>query len=116
MLMIGKLGPRSHQAHVPKEHIHQLGQFVQLVTAKNAPHLGDPAVAMPRDGKPLRLRLRFHGAEFVDGEQLPQAAYPLLAEDDRTGRTEPHCDRQDRQKRREQEQTEKRQDEIYSPA
>jgi hypothetical protein len=63
---------------------------------------------MPRDRETLRLGLSLHGAELVDGEQLPQATYPLLAEDDGTGRTEPHCDRKDAKNRREQKQTEKR--------
>ncbi len=71
---------------------------------------------MPRDRKALRLGLGLHGAELVDGEQLPKAAYPLLAKNDGAGGTQPHRDCKNPKDGREQKQAEKRQDEIHPTA
>src|SRR4051794_19744500 len=90
MLVVGKLWPWSHQAHIAEEHIYQLRQLIQLIAPKKASHCGYAAIAMPRDRKPLRLRLGFHSAELVNGEQLAQTPYPLLPEDHGPGRAESH--------------------------
>jgi hypothetical protein len=68
---------------------------------------------MPRDRKALRLRLSLHGAELVDSEQLPKAAYPLLPKDDWAGGTKPHRNRKNPKDGREQKEAKKRQDEIH---
>ena len=77
---------RSDEAHFPFEHVPQLGQFVDAGLADDFPHLGDARVGFHGPDSTVFLGVGTHGAEFVDGEILPEQAHATLPVNDGAGR------------------------------
>ena len=77
--------PRPHQRHVAKEHIEQLGQFVNAVPAQPTADPRDPFVALLRLLNDVAVFHDGHGAELEDPERAPVEAVPRLPEQRRTG-------------------------------
>ena len=85
---------RSDEAHFPFEHVPQLGQFVDAGLADDFPHLGDARVGFHGPDSTVFLGVGTHGAEFVDGEILPEQAHATLPVNDGAGTTDapaPSC-------------------------
>src|SRR5712691_13083573 len=76
------LRPRPHQAHVPEDHVDELGQLVEVEPAQPDP---DGRAARVLGARPYRarvlLRLVHHGAELEDLERLPIQRHALLAQE-----------------------------------
>lgn len=54
--LAGKRRPGAHQAHIPPDHIDQLGQLVQAGFPDEFPHAGDPRVVLDLKGRVLPSR------------------------------------------------------------
>src|SRR5690606_25020992 len=77
------LGTGPHDAHVTDEHIPELGKFIQLRPAEEAPEWKHPRIVLQRDraGAHVRAVLQ-HGGELEQPERLPLEPYALLDEED----------------------------------
>src|SRR6185312_2576606 len=77
---IGALGPGADKAHIPFQHIDDLGNLVDPGGADEAAHPGDAIVP---GGGPARhailLGIGAHAAEFPHTEDAAVEAHPLLA-------------------------------------
>ena len=69
---------RTDKAHLPRQHIEQLGQFIQGQGAHQPPRARQPPFVR-QQFSPVILFIR-HRLEFDDAEQLAVAAGPRLAE------------------------------------
>ena len=69
---------RPHQTHVAFQHVPQLRQFVQLVSAQEVAELGNAFVAFSHGNQPLLVRPRPHGAELIQAKGVPVLPYTLL--------------------------------------
>ena len=77
--MLGKLGPRAHKAHVTPEHVEQLGQLVDGVTAHKGAEGRTARVA--GDSPAVRLmHVYAHRTKLVHVERLAVASHALLLE------------------------------------
>jgi hypothetical protein len=76
----GAFGTGSDEAHFTFENIDQLGEFIQMPAAQEAPNAGDPGIVLTgEDGSGLLFRIMVHRAEFVEGEFSAALSDPSLA-------------------------------------
>lgn len=121
----GQAGPRANEAHIPAQHVPELGQFVDTPPAQDSPATGGPRVLhhlVKRERRlasidfgSLKVGSHPHGAELPDLEEPHVAADPDLPEEDRTRRVEPHDHRYGDEEGGEQDQEERRPDQIEEP-
>src|SRR5579863_10593362 len=73
------LWPRTNHAHVAKEYVYQLGEFVELVLPQESAGPGDTTVIAGSLGSPKFLRILDHGSEFKNAERFALDAGPHAA-------------------------------------
>src|SRR5262249_29323303 len=95
--VVDRVRPRSHDAHVPFEHIEELGPFVNAVTTKHAPHSGDSGIVGDLERGAVSLvhvtQIVFllvgvsdHGAKLEAADLAPFAAHTPRRVDHGTAR------------------------------
>ena len=100
--MLRQLGTGAYQAHMPGQHIEQLGQLVELPAAQKKADQSEALIAGGGDRIMYFVLGNEHGSEFENGEGAALMPHSLLQEEGRPGGGEPHCQR-DRQQKREQQ-------------
>ena len=91
---MGDLRPGADQAHVPFQHVEELGQLVDAALADQAAEPGLAGVGVLGPAGVL-AGVYPHAAELVHGEGLFVQAHPLLPEQDRPRAGKPHPDGRD---------------------
>ena len=71
------------QAHLPPQHVEELGQLVQMGGAEQPPQASHPLVVDRRPHRPAALGVHLHGAELPHAEGPAAKADPLLAVEQR---------------------------------
>jgi hypothetical protein len=100
----------AYQAHLPFEHVYELGQLIYAPAPQKTSDPGHARVVAHLEDRPLclvqgfqfplpPLRLLLHGAEHVAEENLLVSPDPFLAEEHRPRRVEPDGDRDDQKER-----------------
>jgi hypothetical protein len=83
--VVGKLGTGTDEAHIATEDIPELGQLVELITAKQRAYRGNTGIAGDGDaGAVFVVAAGGHRAEFVEGKFPPVPTHASLPEEDRT--------------------------------
>jgi len=77
-LMFWKLGAGAYQAHIPDEHIQQLGQLIEFPPAQKRANWSKPLVLCCRDSMMCSVHGVRHGSELQDGESATVTPRPLL--------------------------------------
>src|SRR5262245_20717397 len=91
---IGSLRPRAYHAHVALEDIYELRKFIQTSSPEIPPNAGDLILlGCSPLGVAHMAANGFHSPEFVNPELSAVQANPLLAKNNRTGRTDPYSQR-----------------------
>ena len=81
--LFGDQRTRTDEAHVARENIEQLRQFVEACPAQELARTGDKLIRLFKIGGRKIRRTVFHRAKFFDFEQLVALADPVLPEYDR---------------------------------
>ena len=119
-----RAGP--HQGHVSPDHVHQLGELVQVREPQEMPHRRDPRVlpaleleaVVPVVGLELRipvepcLRIDDHGPELEAPERGAAPTTPLMAKEDRAAGRQPDRQGARQEQRRSQQQEDRGQKQV----
>ena len=117
---------RADERHVAAEHVHQLGQLVDAVLAKDAPQRRHPGVTLHLEDRPQLLVLRsegglerlgvdHHRAELQHVELLPVQPHPQLAEEDGARRGELHQRRHHQEEGEQHPEGSRRARDVHQP-
>lgn len=82
-------GSWTDEAHLAKDYIEQLREFIEMTNSEESPHRGDPGVTGERPtGTGMTFAVVPHGSEFIDAEGSAMAPKADLTVDGRSVRGE----------------------------
>ena len=97
---VGILGTRPHERHLSPQHVHELGELVDLRCPEEPSETEHPRIVRRRDPAARPPALHQHGPQLVHRERASAEAHPPGAVEHRAGIRQADADGGDREQRR----------------
>jgi hypothetical protein len=111
----GHLCAWTDERHVTEEHVHQLGELIELRPAQMGADARHPRVALTAD-EGTGWTVGAHGPQLDDAERPAGASDAFLQEEGGARAVQPDCQREHHQQRKQQQQGDRRHEDVDEPA